>query len=148
MTRIPSELGGSFLISSFSTASVAEAMRHGIISCRPETSLMTVARMMAGNHVHSIVVEDTVTGEDGGRPWGIVSDIDLARVGAEAENLTAADVCSTDVVTVDHDQTVARAAQLMAEHETSHLIVVDSRQHPVGVISTLDLAGIIAWGRG
>jgi CBS domain-containing protein len=148
VTRIPSELGGSYLISSFSTASVAEAMRHGVISCRPDASLTTVARMMASNHVHSIVVSDTLTGEAGeSRPWGIVQDVDLVGAGPEAESLTAADVSTSDVVTVDRDETVARAAELMAQHRTSHLIVVDSAEHPIGVISTLDLAGIIAWGR-
>jgi CBS domain-containing protein len=148
VTRIPSELGGSFLISSFMTASVSEAMHHGLISCRPDTSLTTVAQMMATNHVHSIVVADTVTGQaDEEKPWGIVSDVDLVGGGPEAENLTAADVSSSAVATVDRDETVARAAELMTEHRTSHLIVVDSRERPIGVVSTLDLAGIIAWGR-
>lgn len=147
MSRIPSEAAGSFLISSFSSANVAEAMRHGIISCHPDTSLTTVARMMATNHVHSIVVA-AQPGADDGQSWGIVSDVDLMGAGPDAENLTAADVCSSDVVTVGRDETVAHAAELMAEHRTSHLVVVDSQGRPIGVISTLDLAGIIAWGRG
>ena len=34
----------------------------------------------------------------------------------------------------------------MAEHGVSHLIVADAGR-AVGVVSTLDVAGIIAWGR-
>jgi CBS domain-containing protein len=34
----------------------------------------------------------------------------------------------------------------MTEHDVSHLIVV-SDGRPVGVISTLDIAGTLAWGR-
>jgi CBS domain-containing protein len=40
------------------------------------------------------------------------------------------------------------AAQLMPRHDVSHLMVVDPAGHvPVGVLSTLDIAGIVAWGR-
>jgi CBS domain-containing protein len=39
--------------------------------------------------------------------------------------------------------------KLMREHGVSHLMVVDSaRGVPVGVLSTLDVAGVVAWGRG
>jgi hypothetical protein len=35
------------------------------------------------------------------------------------------------------------------EQHTSHAIVVEPRtERPVGVLSTLDIAGILGWGRG
>jgi CBS domain-containing protein len=34
----------------------------------------------------------------------------------------------------------------MDEHHSSHLIVT-SEGHPVGVVSSLDIAGALAWGR-
>jgi hypothetical protein len=38
------------------------------------------------------------------------------------------------------------AAQLMAERRTAHLVVVQPPSgHPVGVLSTLDLAGVLGW---
>jgi CBS domain-containing protein len=141
------QIEGSFVTPAFEHARVSDAMRAGVISCPQSTPVRTVAQMMAGNHVHSIVV----TGADAaatGRPWGIVSDVDLARVAADADDLTAAEVCATEVISVVPDETLARAAQLMAEHETGHLIVVDpGTQEPIGVVSTLDLAGVVAWGR-
>jgi len=37
------------------------------------------------------------------------------------------------------------AAEVMAEHEASHLVVTHATSgHPVGVLSTLDLAAVIA----
>ena len=43
------------------------------------------------------------------------------------------------------EETVRRAAQLMAEHEVAHLVVVDSEtSRPVGVISTLDVAKAVS----
>ena len=43
------------------------------------------------------------------------------------------------------DETLERAAQLMAENAVAHLVVVDpDTGHPVGVLSTLDVAAALA----
>jgi CBS domain-containing protein len=129
-------------------ALVEDVMRAGIISCGPETDLTTVARMMAANHVHAIVVSGIEPSANGGEhlTWGIVTALDLiaaAMPGAGAPE--AGDVASTEVVTVDMREPLERAVQLMVEHQLSHLLVV-SGTRPVGVISTLDVAGCLAWG--
>jgi CBS domain-containing protein len=133
----------------FENAQVSDFMRAGVLSCSPDTSLQTVARMMATHHVHCIAVTASEQpGDEPGPPWGIVSDLDLAEAAAEPEGLTAGDVCATEVVTVKSSERLERAAQRMVEHQTAHLVVVDpSLQIPIGVISTLDVAGAIARGR-
>ena len=78
----------------FQDAKVHDAMRVGMVSCRPETKLADVARMMVGYDVHSVVVSD-MQGEGG--LWGIVSSIDLAGVADELQSLSAADVASTEL---------------------------------------------------
>jgi CBS domain-containing protein len=136
---------GSYVMPAFEHAKVSDAMRAGVMTCAPDTPLVTVARMMATNHIHSVIV----TGADGGgdgAPWGIVSDLDVVRSAGEAEERSAGEVCATEVVTVSADESLERAAQLMAEHENAHLVVVDGGA-PVGVISTLDIAGVLAWAR-
>jgi CBS domain-containing protein len=45
------------------------------------------------------------------------------------------------------DESLRGAAQLMREHSTTHLIVVDTREHPIGVVSTLDVAAFLAGSR-
>jgi CBS domain-containing protein len=48
------------------------------------------------------------------------------------------------VVTVSPQETLDRAAQLMLEHSTDHLVVVDPLElRPVGVLSTLDIAAVV-----
>ena len=47
---------GSRLMPALDRATVADAMRPGILSCEPEMSLSAVARMMASDHVHCLVV--------------------------------------------------------------------------------------------
>jgi CBS domain-containing protein len=36
----------------------------------------------------------------------------------------------------------------MVEHAVTHAVVIDGHtRRPVGVVSTLDIAGIVGWGR-
>jgi CBS domain-containing protein len=134
----------SFAAPSFEDASVVDAMRIGIISCPPDTSLRDVARIMATYRIHSVVVSEM----EGGAPVGVVSDSDLAAAAASgSRDGTAGQLAATEPVTVAADDSLERAAQLMAEHQVSHLVVVQRHSgHPVGVLSALDLAGVLAWG--
>ncbi len=123
-------------------ARVSDAMRHGVLSCQSDTPLPVIARMMAEHRIHSIVV----TNLDGvsESAWGIVSDIDVLRsIPGDADQRTAGDVAGTELLTVEPDETLERAAQMMAEHEVAHVVVV-SGQRPVGVLSSLDVAARLA----
>jgi CBS domain-containing protein len=127
----------------FGDAKVHDAMRLGVVTCQPETSLRDVTRIMVGYQIHSVVVGDLGTGQ---RPWGIVSDLDIATAAAtDISNLTARDMASTDLVTVQANETLERAAELMAEHRAAHLLAVQPETgQPVGVISALGLAAVVA----
>ena len=58
---------------------------------------------------------------------------------------TAGESAVTPLVYVSKLDDLRRAAQLMAESGVSHLAVVDpATDRPVGVVSTLDIAGAIA----
>lgn len=139
----------SYLSPPFEEAKVYDAMRMGVFSCHRDTPLAEVARMMATYRIHCVVVTELGDREPG-RPWGLLSDVDLAAAaGPTFKERTAGQVASTELVTVAPDESAERAAQLMAEHEVSHLVVVaQGGDHPLGVISTLDLAGVLAWGEG
>lgn len=122
---------------------VAEAMHMGVVSCSREASLAEAAELMAAHRIHCVVVRD---GDDDS-PWGILSDLDLAAMfaAAELDGKSAGESAATPVLMVSPDETLRRAAQLMAEHGTAHLVVVDPLSaEPVGVLSTLDLAGVVA----
>jgi CBS domain-containing protein len=81
-------------------------------------------------------------------PWGVISDADLvAAAGPDCADRTARDSARTEVVTVTADDGIAHAARLMTEHGVTHLVVVQpATGKPVGAISTLDIAGALAWG--
>jgi CBS domain-containing protein len=124
-------------------------MRPGVMTCAPDSPLVTVAQTMATHHVHCLVVAG-VEKDAGGTDhlvWGIVSDMDLVRAAETGiEGRTAGEAARTEVVTVDPSTPLQEAAELMDEHATSHLIVTSDGQ-PAGVVSSLDVAGALAWGR-
>jgi len=124
---------------------VADAMHRGVFTCEREAPLSEVAATMARERVHCVVVESG-SGE-AGPPWGIVSDLDLvaAAIVRDLDEQSAGGSAATPVVTVAPGETLERAAQLMTEHNTAHLIVVDrQQQRPLGVLSTLDIAASLA----
>jgi len=146
MTSSMQPLRGSYLTPSFERARVYDAMRFGIFTCPPDMRLRDVARMMAAHHVHCVEVIE-LGGSDGTdtRGWGVISDLDLVRAGAR--DGIARDAAATELVTIASDETLERAAQIMGEHDVAHLIVVQPHSDkPVGVLSSLDVAGVLAWG--
>jgi CBS domain-containing protein len=125
---------------------VSDAMHASVVTCAADTPLRDVARMMAEHRIHCVAVPDI---EGTGSPaWGIVSDLDVvgAAAAGSVEGRTAADVAASEALAISDDDVLDRAVQLMSEHKVSHLVVVGAASgRPVGVLSTLDVAGLLAW---
>jgi CBS domain-containing protein len=130
------------------TASVGTVMHQGVINTAPQTTLLEAAAAMASHGVHCVVVEGLARGADRQEQlvWGILSDLDLMKgVAAGRPDATAGEFAATEIVTVDPSDTIEHVAQLMAEHDCTHLVVVSPEtQLPVGVISSLDIADALA----
>lgn len=137
---------GSYLTPSLRHATVADAMHPGIVACPPDAGLTDVARLMASHHVHCVAV--TVTLDDEGFVWGLISDLDVLRAGIHlAADSSARALALEPVITAAPTTPLREAGELMLERGVSHLIVVDpNTQRPTGVLSTLDIAGVLAWG--
>ncbi len=121
-------------------------MHPGVVSCTPETSLRTVAQIMAQHHIHAVIVTG-VDDADSGRDWRVVTDIDVLRASSgDLDAQEALGIAATELPAIEADETLPRASQVMADHEVTHLVVVDGNR-AVGVVSSLDVAGILAWGR-
>ena len=133
---------GSDRIPTLAAATIGDVMHGGVISCPPDTDLVAVARLMATHHIHAVVVD----GPDAA--WGLLSDLDLVAAARDPYGpVEARDLAATELVLVEPQEPLLRAAQLMAEHQLAHLLVVSrTTGRPVGMVSTLDVAGCVAWG--
>jgi predicted transcriptional regulator len=125
---------------------VADAMHAGVVTCAADTPLRDVARMLVEHRIHCVAIPDVeVTGVSA---WAIVSALDIvgAAAAGSVERLTARDIAASEALAISDDDVLDRAVQLMSEHQVAHLIVVGAASgRPVGVLSTLDVAGLLAW---
>jgi CBS domain-containing protein len=139
---------GSYLTQSLEHATVSDAMHPGILSCEPDTSLTEVAKIMASHHVHCVAVVGISHEEPECFVWGIVSDLELVRAGiSEDADETARALAKEPVIVVEPSTRLVDAAREMLERRVHHLVVVDPvAKRPIGVLSTLDIAGVLAWG--
>jgi CBS domain-containing protein len=127
--------------SDFAHIRVGDCMHHGILSCPGDAPLARVAAIMSERRVHAVAVTDA----DGGRPIGVVSDLDVVAAAATGSDPTALEAAATEPLAVSADESIHRAAQMMTEHDVAHLIVVDAAGgYPVGVLATLDIAAVFA----
>lgn len=135
---------GDYLRPAFRNATVADVMTPGIITCAPETPLEEVAELMATHRVHAVAVGGIAVDH---LVWGIIDSLDLVRALRDPDANPFADAISRPPLrAIAPGAPLAEAARLMDEGRVSHLVVVD-RERPVGVISSLDIAGAAAWGR-
>jgi CBS domain-containing protein len=125
---------------------VAQVMTWGLVSCPAEASLETVAALMSVERVHCVVV---MNDHDAGPLWGVVSDLDLVAAASvrPLSEQRAGGTAMRPAVTIAPSQSLDVAAGVMARTGVAHLVVVDPvERRPVGVLSTLDLAGALAAG--
>jgi CBS domain-containing protein len=121
---------------------VQDVMHTGMLTTDPTTPLRVVARLMAEQRVHAVAVADP---DHARRPWGIVTDLEVAAAAAEDVDETAGEAAKHEVVTISATDSLSWAAYQMIEHGASHLVVVDpDTGHPSGIISTLDVAAAYA----
>jgi CBS domain-containing protein len=102
---------------------------------------------MASEHVHAIVVLADGDGRER-RPFRVVTDIDVLRAADRIDELTAVEAATGPVLETNPDEPLSEAVHRMARQRVTHMLVVEpGTGRPVGVLSTLDVAGILGWGR-
>jgi CBS domain-containing protein len=126
---------------------VHDLMHPGVLTCKPDASLGQVAVMLFQHHVHALVVQDR-----DGRALGIISDFDLLAgewLSSDPESLaamrklTASDLMSHPVDSVEAGIPLAEAVDQLIDKEISRLLVTEKGK-PVGVISLSDFIASIA----
>jgi len=119
--------------------SVREAMTPVVRTVSPSQSLMDAAQMMKSDDAGAIPIID------GGRLVGIVTDRDIAiravAEGIDPRTTTVDRIASHDTVTVQPDQDLDEALELMARHRVRRLPVVEGDDGEViGILAQADVA--------
>lgn len=121
---------------------VGDIATRQLVRCTPASSLGDIAKQLAEERVHAAFVID---GE--GHPIGVVSDLDLLAgewLGGDESGLqamralTAADVMTSPVETIDAQADVREAAGRLRALRIHRLLVVEGGR-PVAVVSVGDL---------
>ena len=116
-----------------------DIMTRDVVSCRRDTSITEVARLMRDQDTGAIPVLD-----ESGKLSGIVTDRDLVVRGLTAEKpeaeMRAEDCMSDDVYTANQNDRVVEVIREMGDHQVRRIPVVDSHDRLVGIISTADIA--------
>jgi predicted transcriptional regulator len=132
---------------SLAATTVGAVMHPGVVTCVPDDTMERVAGVMADLRIHCVAVVGAArrNGGDEHFVWGLLSDMDvLHAVNRGGPDLTAGEVALTSPLALPEGAALDRAASLMAEHDATHLVVVDRTGTPVGVVSTLDVLRILA----
>lgn len=149
-TAVPTIHGG-YLMPPLPHATVADAIHPGIVSCSLDASLTDVARLMATEHVHCVVAMGTSHEEPAERfVWGLISDLDVLRAGIhQGPDASARALALDPIISVRSTMPLREAGELMLGRGVSHVIVIDPEtQRPTGVLSSLDIIGALASGKG
>jgi CBS domain-containing protein len=128
-------------------AVVADAMHAGVVACAPDSSLSLVAWTLASYRVHCVAVAGVASSSllDHRLSWKLISDIDLMlALHRDGAAVAASTIPAGPPLALEETEPVERAAELMVEHGTRHLVAVGRNGLPVGILSTLDVARIIA----
>jgi len=125
---------------SFFFVTVGDICHRPAITCPPDASVVDIARTMKEFNISGIVAVE------GARPVGIVSLRDLRNLIADAvadiRTLKTRDIMKTGLITIRITDYLFTAIFLMAKHNIHRLIVVDSEDRLVGVLTDTDLLRI------
>jgi predicted transcriptional regulator len=117
---------------------VRDIMHYGVISVPQDTTAADMCRVMSHNRVSCVAVEDAAALEI----IGVVSTTDIIACGAQWSALTAhtraGALMSTPLLTVDVDDTMQKAIEMMVGHHV-HRVMVRSAGRIVGILSTSDV---------
>jgi CBS domain-containing protein len=117
--------------------SVRDAMTENPRSIGASTSVVEAARLMREQDIGSLPITDDE------KLVGMITDRDITtRVVAEAADPTSTsveDVYSRDLVSVELDEDLDDALQLMARHQVRRLPVVENGRL-VGIVAQADIA--------
>jgi CBS domain-containing protein len=117
---------------------IREIMTSSPRTIEPSTPIVEAARLMRDEDVGPMPI---VEGE---RVVGMLTDRDIViravAEGKDTKSLTAGEIASKQLVTIDPEQDLDEAARLMAQHQLRRIPVCEEDGRLVGIVAQADLA--------
>jgi CBS domain-containing protein len=124
----------------YSSILVRDIMNTSLISVNPNTTAFQVAKMMEQGGIGAIIVKENEN------PVGIITDRDFATK-IVASNLPfdtpIEKTMSAPLVTINHDEPISAAAEIMTSKKIRKLAVLDNGD-VIGIITSTDLVTQLA----
>jgi CBS domain-containing protein len=116
---------------------VRDVMTKNVKVVRPDSSVKEVVAAMNKFDIGSVVVVQSQ------RPVGVITEKDiLKRVvepGLTPETLTAKQIMSSPIITIDENASINEAAKLMAKKGVKRLLVMRNNDELAGIITFSDI---------
>ena len=123
-----------------SETQVNEIMTKALITVDPATTLFQISKMMEQGRIGAIIVKKD------GNPAGIITDRDFAiKVATQkrSRDTQVDNVASYPLLTINQNDSILTAANVMTEKKVRKLIVLDNG-NVTGIITSTDLVSHIA----
>jgi PAS domain S-box-containing protein len=114
-----------------------EILTPNVISVSPTTPVSEAIRTMRSKNISCIVVVE------GNKPIGIFTERNVVQVlaewGADFDNREIRELMSTPVVTANKNTEMYTAYNLLVTHKIRRLVIVDDKNHAIGVVTQSNL---------
>ena len=121
---------------------IAEIMSKKIETIEEFASVQEVATKMKDKNISSLIVVDSF-----GKPKGVVTERDLVRKICVKDVYTSKvgikEIMSSPLVTINPNESLSTAIDMMLQHNIRHLLVVDNKSKinkPIGLVTPRDLS--------
>ena len=122
---------------------VSEVMNHQVIVATDQTPLLKIAQLMANHHISCVVIVDQDVPKN---PVGIITERDLVqfqRLGLDWNHTLAGAVMSSPILTLNSDDHLSVAHQMMESHRIGRLIVTGNQGELLGLITRTNILKIL-----
>ncbi|MBW7897850.1 Magnesium transporter MgtE [Candidatus Brocadiaceae bacterium B188] len=115
---------------------ISHVMTTNVKTVQISQKMSEVLRVLAENQIHHVPVVD------GRRLSGMISTTDIIRLNitvSTADEWSIEEVMKRNLVTIDINDSVRKAAQLLSDGIFHSLPVINNERHLVGIITSTDL---------
>lgn len=115
---------------------VQGVMTSNVITLSPDDTLAEARKILLGKRIHHLPIVE------GKKLVGLVTSWDLFKLGKSADEygpMKCRDVMTTHIATLEPDQHLGAAAEVLMEHLFHAIPIVNEEHELVGIVTTYDL---------